>query len=390
MAFLVEFCGYTSAESDTVRRAIAKKKGTQTLLPEIKKRFIAYTSEHYEISAETCEEVIEPFMQVILDASDYAFSWNHSDAYSAIGYICGYLRHYHPIEFLTAALNIFGDNTDKTGAIAKYAAKVGITISLPKWGVSRGDYFFDKDKKIIAKGLTSIKYMSSNLAQELYDLSKNKIYGHFMDLLNDMSECTCMDTRQLDILIRLDFFADFGNQRELLRLVDLFTLFKKGKAKQIKKEEIVGTPLDAIVEKYAVGVTKSGTTAKSYTLLDVMAILREAEFSVKASNMEDLSDLLKVHNFFDLMGYMGYVSGKEVDRRKLCICDIRPMLRKSDGKQFGYGIITKSIGSGKESRFTIMNPVYRKLPVEKGDIVYCKSYERQGQYFELTAYDKIL
>ena len=33
MQFLIKFCGYSSAESDNVRRATAKKKGTEKLLP---------------------------------------------------------------------------------------------------------------------------------------------------------------------------------------------------------------------------------------------------------------------------------------------------------------------------------------------------------------------
>ena len=45
MQFLVKFCGYSAAESDNVRRAIAKKKGTETLLPEIEERFVAYISQ---------------------------------------------------------------------------------------------------------------------------------------------------------------------------------------------------------------------------------------------------------------------------------------------------------------------------------------------------------
>lgn len=76
MQFLIKFCGYSNAESDTVRRAIAKKKGSESLLPEIEKRFVEYTSSHYDVSREKCEEVIGPFIQIILDASAYAFSWN--------------------------------------------------------------------------------------------------------------------------------------------------------------------------------------------------------------------------------------------------------------------------------------------------------------------------
>ncbi len=103
-------------------------------------------------------------------------------------------------------------------------------------GLSRGEYFFDRERKIIAKGLTSIKYMSAGLADELYNLAAKNKYSCFMDLLKDLDEKTSINSRQLDILIKLDFFSDFGNQRELLRMVDLFfNIFKRGQAKQIKR-----------------------------------------------------------------------------------------------------------------------------------------------------------
>ena len=185
-------------------------------------------------------------------------------------------------------------------------------------------------------------------------------------------------------------FSDFGNQRELLRIMDLFyETFKKGQAKQIRKSLVEGTPLEPIVSKYAVGVTKSGGIAKSFTLLDVVSIMRESEDAIKAVGMCDLSDIDKVRNFYDVMGYIGYVSGKEEDRRKLYILDIFPVSRRSDKRQFGYSVITKSIGSGKESRFTVFNAVYKKEPIVKGDIILCKGFEREGQYFKLTNYEKV-
>lgn len=391
MQFLVKFCGYSAAESDNVRRAIAKKKGTETLLPEIEQRFITYCSEHYQMTSEQCEEVIKPFLQIILDASAYGFSWNHSDAYSSIGYICGYLRYYYPLEFLTAALNIFGDNMDKTADITSYATKVGIKVTLPKWGLSKGEYFFDREKRIIAKGLTSIKYMSAGLADELYVLAQSKNYTSFMELLADLDTKTGINSRQLDILIKLDFFSDFGNQRELLRMADLFAnTFKKGDAKQIRKSEVDGTPLEDIIKKYAIGVTRTGGVAKSYKLLDVSSILAEVEQVIKSIHMEDLSDILKVRNFYDVMGYIGYVSGKDEDRRKLYVTEVKPLHRKSDNKRFGYSIFTKSIGSGKESRFTVFSKIYDKDPIKEGDIIYCRGFERDGQYYKLTAYSKVL
>lgn len=168
----------------------------------------------------------------------YAFSWNHSDAYSLVGYVCGYLRYYYPLEFITAALNIFKDNAEKTASIVKYAKKAGIKITSPKFGYSKSDYFFMKEENVIAKGLSSVKYMSSSIADELYELSKKNTYTHFIDLLSDINSYTAVNSRQIDILIKIDYFSKFGNQRELLRICDIFELFKKGTAKQIKKESI--------------------------------------------------------------------------------------------------------------------------------------------------------
>lgn len=390
MRFLVEFCGYSNVESDTVRRAIAKKKGTEKLLPEIEERFVRYSSEHYDITVEKCREVIKPFLQIILDASAYAFSWNHSDAYSAVGYICGYLRYYHPLEFLTAALNIFGDNKEKTSMITKYTAKRLIAVTMPKWGMSRSSYFFDEEKRTIAKGLASVKYMNSTVAEELYEMSKKKDYTYFMDLLYDIEHQSSLNSRQLEILIQIDFFSEFGNQNALFKMLNIFNLFKGGDAKQIKKETVDGTKLEGIVQKYAVGVTKSGGIAKSYTLLDIMSILRETEEVIRDMNLKDFSDTVKVRNFCEAMGYAGYVSGKDSDRRKLYVMDVYPARRKADNSIFGYNIYTKSIGSGIEARFTVFKTTYMKSPINKDDIIYCREYKRNGQYFNLYSYDKII
>lgn len=388
MKFLVQFCGYTNAESDTVRRAIAKKRGTDTLLPEIKRRFIEYTTQNYGLTSERASEIIEPFIQIILDASAYTFSWNHSDSYSCIGYISGYLRYYYPLEFLTAALNVFSDNTEKTAEIIRYAGKLGIKVTAPRWGVSGRNYFFNRERNMIAKGLTAVKYMSAGIADELSALAESKRFVDFMDLLVALQE-TSINSRQLDILIKIDFFSDFGNQRELLKLVEIFDMFNHGESKKISKEKIDGTPLQPVVEKYAVGVTKSGGEAKSYTLIDVMAILKESEEVVKNLHIEDLDDITKIRNFKEVMGYVGNISDKAEDRRKLYVLDVYPIHRKRDGAQFAYSVVTRSIGSGKEARFTVFNRVYNTNPIQKDDVIYCQAFVQEGPYYRLTEYSKI-
>lgn len=386
--FLQEICGLSGSEADNIRRAIGRKQKDRLdkAMPDI---LNGYCNKSPKPRAEAEEEAKE-FLQIIEDSASYQFGYNHSIAYCLLGYLCAYLRHYHPLQFITSFLNNAANEDDIRNGTA-YANRIGIKITMPKWGLSKSEYFFDTEQNVIAKGLTSIKYIGENCANELYELAHKKKYTRFMDVLLDIDKYTSLDARQLDILIKIDFFSEFGNQRELFRITELFnSMFKSGEAKKINKEKVDGTPLEPIIKKYSVGVTKSGGEAKSYTLLDIESILYEVEDLVKASNLPDLNLILKVKNFEEAMGYAGYVSCKEEDRKKLYVSDIYELRRKKDGVQFGYSIITKSIGSGKDSRFTVFNGVFNKEPIKKGDIIYCKAFERDGQYFRLTAYDKVL
>lgn len=384
--FLQQICGLSGSEADNVRRAIGRKQRDrlEAALPSILDGYCAKSTK----KREEAEEEARQFLKIIEDSAYYQFGYNHSVAYCLLGYLCGYFRYYYPMEFVTAFLNNAQNDEDISNG-TQLMKLYGVKMSNPRWGVSRGGYFFDRENRTVYKGMSSIKYIGQSVAEELFRLSQEKTYASFMELLSDLSVKTSLDSRQLEILIKIDFFQQFGNQRELFRLVDIFRMFKEGSARQIKKTAVDGTPLESVVKKYAVGVTKSGGEAKSYTLLDVNSILLEAEEAVKAIHMEDLSDLIKVRNFYDVMGYAGYVSGKDADRRKLYILGVFPLRRKRDGVHFGYGVRTKSIGSGKESCFTVRCKEFDNNPIKEGDIIYCKDFRQRGEYFDLLSYNKI-
>ena len=385
--FLQTICGLSGSEADNIRRAIGRKQRDrlEKALPSILEGYCQKSDQPRAIAEQEAKE----FLQVIEDSADYQFGYNHSVAYCLLGYLCAYYRHYHPLEFLTSFLNNAANDDDIRNG-TEYANKIGIRITMPKWGLSKSDYAYDTSKRIITKGLSSIKYMSSGIAEDLYELAHSRYYEYFTDVLKDIDSKTSLDSRQLDILIKIDFFSVFGNQNELLRITDIYAnTLKRGQAKLLNRSLVDGTPLEPIVSKYAVGITKSGGIAKSYTILDVISIMHETEETIKKSNLPDLSDVLKVQNFNDIMGYAGYISGKPEDRPKLYIVDIYPLKRKDNGEQFGYSVITKSIGSGIESRFTVVNSVFNKEPIKKGDMILCKSYTRNGEYFRMTSYERI-
>lgn len=386
LRFLMEVCELSGGEADTVRRGIAKKR--PEILEASLPRIIDGYCKHSSKPRDEAEAEVREIIQIIEDASSYMFGRNHALGYSLLSYLCAWFRYHYPLEFITSYLNNAANDDDIQNG-TKLAKLYGIKVENPKWGISRSDYFYNKERKAIAKGLASVKYIGASVADELYQLSQNKTYDHFSDLVLDIINNTAINTRQLDILVKIDFFSEFGNQRELLRIIDLCELFKWGEAKQIRKSAITDERMDAIVSKYSVGVTKSGGVAKSYTLLDVATILRELENLVKSLNMSDLDDIVKIKNYKDIMGYIGYTSGREEDRRKLFVTGIKPIYSKA-GKQWAYSVFTKSIGSGVEARFTVRNGVYNKDPVHENDIIYCRGFTKDGPYFNLTDYSKVI
>jgi DNA polymerase-3 subunit alpha len=228
MKFLTDFCNHTGAESDTVRRGLAKKVGTQQYLPKIHDGFIKYMGETYNEDKEHAEEILESFLKVIDDASRYGFSINHSQPYSYIGYIGAYLRYHYPLEFLTAILNIQDDDKDKTAKIMNYAKMKNVEIKPIQFGHSRASYSFNKEEQAVYKGIASIAHQNVKVAEELYQLSQEKEYSDWIELLVDIAEKTSANTRQMEILIRLDFFKEFGEKEVLLEVYLTMSDKKKG------------------------------------------------------------------------------------------------------------------------------------------------------------------
>ena len=385
--FLQEICGLSGSQADNIRRAIGRKQKDRldAAMPDILE---GYCSKSPKPRAEAENEAKE-FLQIIEDSASYQFGYNHSVAYCLLGYLCAYYRHYYPVQFITAFLNNAANDDDiYNGTLL--AKQYGIRITSPKFGASKGDYSCDPERKRIAKGLSSIKFLGNKMADSLYELANREIYDRFSDVLFAIKQESCVDARQLGILIHIDFFSDYGNQRELENIVYIFDLFKQGSAKQIKKDRIAGSYVETVVSKYANGKTKAGKESASWALNDIGRIIRECEDHIRTLNLPDLGVLTKVRNYTEAMGYSGYVSGDEADRPKLYVKDIFPVKRKRDGVQFGYNILTQSIGSGIESRFTVFNKLFNEQPIQKGDVIFCKSYTREGQYFTMTGYRKIM
>lgn len=384
IAFLQQVCGLSGSYADTVRRGIARKKPEilENAMPKIQDGYCSKSNKPRAIAEQECAE----FLKIIEDASAYMFGKNHSIAYCLLGYLCGYYRHYYPIEFTTAYLNNAANDDDiQTGTA--FANRRGIKVVSPKFGISRGDWYYDREKNIIAKGLTSVKYMSDTVSEELYSLATKREYNSFVDLLYDLTAHTSIDSRQLDILIRIDYFAEFGNQSELTAISATFQdLFKSGDAKQIARSRVDGTAYEKPIRNHATWLTKDGKEAKNYKLIDAHAALLEIETAVKSLGLRDASIRDKVQYQQDYFGHIA-ATGEQSDRKTLVVDATYDLFRKKDGRHFGYSVIATSLGSGKQTRYTVFCRDWNRCgELSKGDIIHINDYKRDGQYFTMTDY----
>lgn len=253
--FLHQYCGYTMGEADIVRRHFAKKTGTEKDIPQIKAGFAKTMAEQYGMSKEESDKVIADFIQVIMDASNYLFSLNHSQPYSYEGYVSGWLRYHYSLQFLTVALNINQGKEEKTSALTAYAHKVGISIKPPKFRHSRSTYFCDTETNCIYKGLGSIKYMSEQVAEALYGM-RDMQFGNFVDVLFALQQLKDKpDSRQLDILIKIGYFEEFGPAKALLLGWEIFSKFCLSKKISLDKWDKMGYDI-AILKANATNITE--------------------------------------------------------------------------------------------------------------------------------------
>ena len=301
--FLHSFCGYTMGEADIVRRGFAKKTGTDKFIPKIKSGFNKTMNDKYGVNEEESSKLIENFIQVIIDASSYLFSFNHAVPYSFLGYAVGYLRCYYKLETITTALNIYKDDSDKCLEILQYARKHNIELKPIKFGKSGAEYTMDKEAGCIYKGIESIKFCNAKIAEELLELSKNK-YDTFVDLLKDIKEKTSLNSRQLTILTGLNFFSDFGNNKYLLNIIDIYDKFANSKIIAKNKMDALGVT-DFLMAKYAGKETKS-----QYRELDNHGLIQELCNRLKNESMNIVE---QVRFDMEYLEYTTYVNPKMAD-----------------------------------------------------------------------------
>lgn len=357
--FLTDICGMTGAEADSTRRAIGKKllKELKEQLPKILDGYCNNTNKPREVA----EEEAKQFLQIIHDSSEYQFGYNHSTGYSMNGYSVTRLRTYYPLEFVTAYLNRAEDTKDINNGI-ELARQLGIKIKPISFGKSIAEYTYDKNENAIYKGIASIKFLNKKIPQELLELSKNKKYTNFVDLLYDMKN-TSVDARQRKILTGLNFFKEFGKNKKLLNIIDIFE--KIGNRKEINQKQIKDLNInEKVLKKYS-----GKTTEKLYKELDMKGYIKEI-----TKDIEDkpLSIKEQVKFEMDYLEYCNYVNEKAGDNFYIVIG-----FKTFKDKTKPY-LVLRQINSGEEIKTRIkQGEIFVENPFNLYDVLKVKEWKTQ-------------
>lgn len=359
IAFLQNICGFSGSEADTVRRDIAHKDPEKIAraLPKILEGYCAKSDKPREVA----EEEAKQFLKVIEEASSYMFGYNHSISYCLLGYICAYLRCYHPAEFIVSFLN----NAAKDEDIAHghlLAQLYGIGVSSARFGVSHSNYHYDKETNTIYKGVASIAYMNDMTADVLLGVAETKP-ASFMDVLSRMPGT--INARQLDILIQLDFFSAFGNPTELTAINAYFTTLNKGTLTRISKDKVADNRLSGIIESAATDQGKSGTL-KSWQITDMPKLLRLCEEHVRSQHLPPPKPSERVKAQMDYLGYIEPL-GAEGHALLYVNSDVR-VLKSRTGEPWAHAFTAVSLRDGVSRDWTIKNGSYLE-PLNPGDVI---------------------
>jgi len=153
-----------------------------------------------------------------------------------------WLKVHYPYELYITMLKLYDEkkNTDKISAIISEMKRYkNISLTVGRFGQDNRDWIVDKEQGTISQSLSSIRFMSKKAASELYSLGKKKEEFHtFTDLLRVLQMDTCLDTRQIKILIELGYFKDFGSSGKLIKVFNEFFEGKNKLTKNIKSFEL--------------------------------------------------------------------------------------------------------------------------------------------------------
>lgn len=315
-------------------------------------------------------EMQNPAHNFISESGLVVSNCSHSLSYAYDSLYGAYLKSHYPLEYYSVALNYYNGDEERTKKLISELPYFNISLKKPTFRYSKSTYFMDKETNTIYKGTSAIKFLNASASDYLYSLRDNK-YNDFVDLLiqitNDKDDegRAYINSRQLEILIKLQFFEEFGHNGKLLDVYKAFTSLYGRKV--IQKDKIYELPVSLdVVAKNALTETD-----KQYRDVNIEKILHEYEKSVPNNNLK-VSEQIKFE--IEILGYIN-TTYPETERS---ICLVKDIDTKFTPKATIY-----CLKNGKEIECKINKKIFKAKPFKKNSLIKANEFEKKPKWVKV-------
>lgn len=289
---------------------------------------------------------------VVEQAAKYSFNASHSLSYAYDSIYGAYLKSHYPLEYYTITLDCYSDDSDRTANLTNELSYWGIRLKEPKFRYSKSSYYMDKDSNTIYKGTSSVKEVSALTGDVLYEY-RDKKYDNFVSLLYDLSNRKeSVGWRNIEILIKLNYFEEFGEANKLLTVFHTFKEIGNAIVLFKEKSDALGINENLIRKHFR-------ETEKQFRDGDVKKLLYEYEDSVNVKPMS-VGDIANAQR-----EYLGYILVKDERYSGLAVAI------EVDTK-YAPRLKMYSLKNGTTIECKISKQIYNRSKIKEGDIVRMK------------------
>ena len=359
MKYLI-WLGISEPQSYDVIKKIAKKKFKEPELKALKEQLL----EGWQKQVGE-EKGFEETWKVVEDAAKYSFNASHSLSYAYDSLYGAYLKSHYPLEYYTVTLNYYSDDATRTGKLTDELKAYGISLEKPRFRYSIDEYFMDKENNKIYKGTGAIKFLNKDCSLFLYSLKDNK-YDTFVDLLADISNSkdeqgrAYINSRQIEILIKSQYFQEFGNNKKLLTVYNYFKELYGRKVLSKDKAQELNIP-----EKYLnrEDVTQTEKQFKFENICDILKLI-ECDTPDESFGIKD-----QVEFEMDALGYISMTYN--VDKKVCYILDV--------DTRYTPKITLYCLNNGKTVLCKVNKTLFKNNPLKKGMIIRAIKFEEKNK-----------
>ena len=213
MQAAMQLAGYEASEADSLRKAIAKKK--EKKLQEHRKKFIKGAQTHAKISQRDAAQIFEDWENF----ARYGFNKSHAADYGVIAVQTGYLKFHYPVEYMTALLSAWKNDTAKVATYVADCRSMDIQVLPPDVNSSGYDFTIEDcpdGKTAIRFGLGAIKNVGSHPVDLIIAARQESPFKDLTDFAHRV-DLRQVGKRPLECLIKVGSLDHFGSRLALLQ-----------------------------------------------------------------------------------------------------------------------------------------------------------------------------